>query len=45
VLRVCVAFISPQMKPAEYLVQDGKLRKIRHEETLESHLSVFDGLN
>lgn len=33
-----------KMRPAEYLVEDGKLRKIRHEETLEQHLSVFEGL-
>ncbi|EFJ40777.1 DAP decarboxylase [Volvox carteri f. nagariensis] len=34
-----------KMRPAEYLVEEGgKLRKIRHEETLEHHLSVFDGL-
>lgn len=33
-----------KMRPAEYLVEDGHIRKIRHEETLENHLAVFDGL-
>ncbi len=33
-----------KMKPAEYMVENGALRKIRHEETLEQHLSVFEGL-
>ncbi|GIL60438.1 hypothetical protein Vafri_15029 [Volvox africanus] len=33
-----------KMRPAEYMVEDGKLRKIRNEETLEHHLAVFDGL-
>ncbi|KAG2425345.1 hypothetical protein HXX76_013759 [Chlamydomonas incerta] len=33
-----------KMKPAEYMVENGSLRKIRHEETLEQHLAVFEGL-
>ncbi|KXZ55005.1 hypothetical protein GPECTOR_3g169 [Gonium pectorale] len=33
-----------KMRPAEYLVEDGKVRKIRHEETLEQHMAVFEGL-
>jgi diaminopimelate decarboxylase len=33
-----------KMRPAEYLVEDGKLRKIRNEETMEHHLATYDGL-
>ncbi len=33
-----------KMRPAEYMVEDGKVRKIRKEETLEEHMRVFEGL-
>lgn len=33
-----------QMRPAEYWVEGGKLRKIRHQETLEDHMKLFEGL-
>lgn len=43
----CMAMASTynlKMRPAEYWVADGKLAKIRHQETLDDHLKLFDGL-
>ncbi len=43
----CMAMASTynlKMRPAEYWVADGKLQKIRHQETLDDHLRLFDGL-
>ena len=34
----------PQMRPAEYWVEDGAVRTIRRAETLDDHLRLFDGL-
>jgi diaminopimelate decarboxylase len=33
-----------QMRPAEYWVEGGNLRKIRHQETLGDHMKLFEGL-
>ncbi|GMH43919.1 hypothetical protein BSKO_11853 [Bryopsis sp. KO-2023] len=33
-----------KMRPAEYWVEDGKVRKIRKGETLQDHLNLFEGL-
>lgn len=33
-----------KMRPAEYWVADGALQKIRHQETLDDYLRLFDGL-
>lgn len=43
----CMAMASTynlKMRPAEYWVIDGKLAKIRHQETVEDHLKLFEGL-
>eukprot|EP00879_Flechtneria_rotunda_P031322 GHRR01034203.1.p1 GENE.GHRR01034203.1~~GHRR01034203.1.p1 ORF type:complete len:202 (+),score=75.67 GHRR01034203.1:377-982(+) len=43
----CMAMASTynlKMRPAEYWVSDGKLAKIRHGETLDDHLRLFEGL-
>lgn len=43
----CMAMASTynlKMRPAEYWVEDGKVRKIRHGETLTDHLKLFEGL-
>ena len=32
------------MRPAEYWVAGGQLKKIRHGETLDDHLRLFKGL-
>jgi len=43
----CMAMASTynlKMRPAEYWVADGKLAKIRHQETLDDHLRLFEGL-
>jgi len=43
----CMAMASTynlKMRPAEYWVTDGKLAKIRHQETLDDHLKLFEGL-
>lgn len=43
----CMAMASTynlKMRPAEYWVADGKLAKIRHQETLDDHLKLFEGL-
>lgn len=43
----CMAMASTynlKMRPAEYWVADGKLAKIRHQETLDDHLRMFEGL-
>lgn len=43
----CMAMASTynlKMRPAEYWVADGKLAKIRHQETLDDHIKLFDGL-
>ena len=36
--------INLQMRPAEYWVADGRVTKIRRGETLQDHLSLFEGL-
>lgn len=33
-----------KMRPPEYWVEDGKVRKIRHAEVFEDHLNLFKGL-
>ena len=33
-----------KLRPPEYWTEDGKLRKIRHAETLEDHVKHFQGL-
>eukprot|EP00878_Enallax_costatus_P018426 GHUV01019398.1.p1 GENE.GHUV01019398.1~~GHUV01019398.1.p1 ORF type:complete len:349 (+),score=145.22 GHUV01019398.1:422-1468(+) len=43
----CMAMASTynlKMRPAEYWVADGKLAKIRHQETLDDHIRLFEGL-
>lgn len=43
----CMAMASTynlKMRPAEYWVADSKLAKIRHQETLDDHLKLFEGL-
>ncbi|KAF6258687.1 diaminopimelate decarboxylase [Scenedesmus sp. NREL 46B-D3] len=43
----CMAMASTynlKMRPAEYWVADGKLAKIRHQETLDDHIKLFEGL-
>eukprot|EP00877_Chromochloris_zofingiensis_P005286 jgi/Chrzof1/14759/Cz09g15050.t1 len=43
----CMAMASTynlKMRPAEYWIADGKLSKIRHQETLDDHLKLFEGL-
>lgn len=43
----CMAMASTynlQMRPAEYWVVDGSVAKIRRGETLQDHLSLFEGL-
>lgn len=43
----CMAMASTynlKMRPAEYWVADGQLAKIRHQETLDDHLKLFEGL-
>ena len=43
----CMAMASTynlKMRPAEYWVEGGKLAKIRHGETLDDHLKLFEGL-
>ncbi|BDA44624.1 Diaminopimelate decarboxylase [Coccomyxa sp. Obi] len=43
----CMAMASTynlKMRPAEYWVADGQLKQIRHGETLEDHLRMFEGL-
>eukprot|EP00775_Hariotina_reticulata_P008763 gene8763-8942_t len=43
----CMAMASTynlKMRPAEYWVADGKLAKIRLQETLDDHLRLFEGL-
>lgn len=43
----CMAMASTynlKMRPAEYWVSDGKLAKIRHQETLDDHIRLFEGL-
>lgn len=43
----CMAMASTynlKMRPPEYWVEEGKLRKIRHAETLDNHLALFQGL-
>ena len=34
-----------QMRPAEYWVADGRVTQIRRGETLQDHLSLFEGLS
>lgn len=33
-----------QMRPAEYWVENGKVQKIRREETLDDHLKLFENV-
>jgi diaminopimelate decarboxylase len=33
-----------KMRPSEWWVEDGKLKKIRHQEILDDHLKLFSGL-
>jgi diaminopimelate decarboxylase len=43
----CMAMASTynlKMRPSEWWVEDGQLRKIRHQETLEDHIKLFEGL-
>lgn len=43
----CMAMASTynlQMRPAEYWVADGGVSKIRRAETLDDHLTLFEGL-
>jgi diaminopimelate decarboxylase len=43
----CMAMASTynlKMRPAEYWVEDGKLRLIRKGETLDDHIKLFEGL-
>ncbi|MEW5302539.1 MAG: hypothetical protein WDW38_002308 [Sanguina aurantia] len=43
----CMAMASTynlKMRPAEYWVEDGQLKKIRHQETLDDHIKLFEGL-
>lgn len=44
----CMAMASTynlKMRPAEYWVNaEGQLKKIRHQETLDDHLKLFEGL-
>lgn len=43
----CMAMASTynlQMRPAEYWVADGQLKKIRRGETLDDHMALFEGL-
>lgn len=43
----CMAMASTynlKMRPTEYWVAEGQLKKIRHQETLDDHLKLFDGL-
>lgn len=44
----CMAMASTynlKMRPAEYWVtEENKLQKIRHAETLEDHIKMFEGL-
>jgi len=43
----CMAMASTynlKMRPSEWWVEDGKLKKIRHQETLDDHLKLFSGL-
>ena len=43
----CMAMASTynlKMRPSEWWVEDGKLKKIRHQETLDDHLKLFQGL-
>ena len=40
-----VAPLPPrQMRPSEWWVEGGKLKKIRHQETLDDHVRMFEGL-
>jgi diaminopimelate decarboxylase len=43
----CMAMASTynlKMRPSEYWVAGGQLAKIRHQETLDDHLKLFEGL-
>lgn len=43
----CMAMASTynlKMRPSEWWVEDGQLKKIRHQETLEDHIKLFEGL-
>mmetsp|Transcript_13770 Transcript_13770/g.29655 ORF Transcript_13770/g.29655 Transcript_13770/m.29655 type:complete len:479 (-) Transcript_13770:780-2216(-) len=43
----CAAMSSTynmKMRPAEYWVEGGQLKKIRHQETLDDHMRLFEGL-
>lgn len=43
----CMAMASTynlKMRPSEWWVEGGKLKKIRHQETLDDHVRLFEGL-
>jgi len=43
----CMAMASTynlKMRPSEWWVEDGKLKKIRHQETLDDHIKLFEDL-
>lgn len=43
----CMAMASTynlKMRPSEWWIEEGKLKKIRHQETLEDHMKLFSGL-
>lgn len=43
----CMAMASTynlKMRPAEYWVSGGQLKKIRRGETLDDHMALFEGL-